>query len=354
MAGALRRSFFDVRWGVVPGRAKPPASYPAACSSCWDGYAQQVASRRNRLRVVSPMLGRRADYRVGATIALIVATAAWGSTFAVTKTSLPGMAPPAFISWRLGLAALILITVRPRAALQLSPLDRRRSTVLGAFLGAGFLLQTTGLQQTSAGLSGFLTGTAVILTPIVAAVFFRERVGGMGWLAVGLSTVGLGLLMLRGGALTVGGLLTVAGAACFAVHIAGLSRWASALNAYGLTAWSVAVAAALNAFTAGAGGRLDLPATRSAWTALIYLALVATCLGLVIQAWAQSVLRATTAAVIMTMEPVFAAAIAATVAREQVTMIGWTGGVLIVASMFVAELGPRDCCDATSPRIECC
>jgi drug/metabolite transporter (DMT)-like permease len=85
-----------------------------------------------------------------------------------------------------------------------------------------------------------------------------------------------------------------------------------------------------------------------------YLALAATCLGFVVQAWAQSALSATTAAVVMTMEPVFAAFLAASIGGEALHATGWLGGVLVVTSMFVAELGPRDCCDALSPRIECC
>jgi drug/metabolite transporter (DMT)-like permease len=85
-----------------------------------------------------------------------------------------------------------------------------------------------------------------------------------------------------------------------------------------------------------------------------YLAVAATCLGFVVQAWAQSTLTATTAAVVMTTEPVFAALLAAAFGGETLSAAAWLGGLLVVLSMFVAELGPRRCCDALSPRIECC
>jgi drug/metabolite transporter (DMT)-like permease len=147
------------------------------------------------------------------------------------------------------------------------------------------------------------------------------------------------------------------GAVCFTGHITGLSQWASSANAYGLTAWSVAVAALLCAAAAlsvRVGGGLAVPPSGGAWRSLAYLALAATCLGFVVQAWAQSALTATTAAVVMTMEPAFAALLAATVGDECLPAVGWLGGMLIVSSMFVAELGPRQCCDALSPRVECC
>ncbi|HET9649132.1 MAG TPA: DMT family transporter [Microlunatus sp.] len=295
-------------------------------------------------------LGRTA----AATAALIGATAIWGSTFVVTKRSLAEMAPPLFLAWRFGLAAAVLLVVRPRSLRRLSARDRWHGLVLGVLLSAGFLLQTFGLEHTSAGLSGFLTGTAVIMTPVVAAVVFGERVGAAGWGAVLLAAVGV-VLLAGGGDLhiTPGALLTVGGALCFAGHISGLSQWATAANAYPLTAWSVTVAAAGCWCAVSIGSGPALPPTPAAWTSVLYLALGATCLGFVIQAWAQSALTAAAAAVVMTMEPVFAALLGV-MSGEAMLPVMWAGGVLIVSSMLVAELGPRRCCDVLSPRVECC
>jgi drug/metabolite transporter (DMT)-like permease len=293
--------------------------------------------------------------RVPATAALLMATAVWGSTFAITKQSLDDMAPASFLSWRFGIAAVVLVAARPRSLRDLAPTDRVYATVLGLLLGVGFLLQTTGLLHTLAGVSGFLTGAAVILTPVVAAVVFGDQVGRTGWGAVAVCAVGLGLL--TGGAAGTtwpGALLTLAGAACFAGHITGLSQWATARNAYGVTAWSVAVAALLCAAVAGSVRALAVPPTADAWRSVTYLALAATCAGFVVQAWAQSALTATTAAVVMTMEPVFAALLAFGLGERGLTSTGWVGGLLVVASMFLAELGPRQCCDALTPRVECC
>lgn len=298
---------------------------------------------------------RAVPTRLSAVVALVGATAVWGSTFVVTKASLDAVAPAAFLSWRFGMAAVLLLAVRPARVCALSGIELRRGLVLGVLLGSGFLLQTVGLVTTAAGLSGFLTGVSVVLTPVVAAVFFGASVGRAGWFAVGLGAVGL-VLLTRGADTTwsLGAALTLGGAVCFAGHITGLSQWATRANAYGLTAWSVTVAAVLCAVVAVLRGQAAIPADGGAWWSLVYLALVATCLGLGVQAWAQSALSATTSAVVMTMEPVFAALIAATLGGEVLPLLAWLGGLLVVSSMFVAELGPRQCCDATTPRIECC
>lgn len=293
---------------------------------------------------------------VPATAALVAATAVWGSTFIVTKDSLDELDPASFLSWRFGIGAVVLLLVRPRAVTLLTRPDRRRSAALGVALAAGFLLQTTGLQHTLAGVSGFLTGAAVILTPVVASVFFKEHVGAAGWAAVALSAVGIAVL--AGGVTagsSIGAALTLAGAACFAVHITGLSQWATRKNALGMTALSVVVAAVVCGVVAAASVEgITVPATPAAWQAVVYLGIVATCIGFAVQAWAQSALTATTAAVVMTMEPFFAAALAVAVGESGLGWLGWAGGLLIVGGMTLAELGPRQCCDAMAPRVECC
>jgi len=114
------------------------------------------------------------------------------------------------------------------------------------------------------------------------------------------------------------------------------------------------VATAVACVVSLVAGQAAVPTTGAAWRALLYVAVVATCVGFGVQAWAQSALSATTAAVVMTMEPVFAAVIATAVGGEHLAVAGWLGGLLVVSSMFVAELGPRRCCDAVAPRIECC
>jgi drug/metabolite transporter (DMT)-like permease len=296
--------------------------------------------------------------RVAASAALLMATAAWGSTFVVTKSSLDELAPATFLAWRFGVAAVVLLAVTWRRTLAMSPGELRRAVVLGMLLGVGFLLQTTGLQHTTAGLSGFLTGSSVVLVPLVAAAVFGHAVQPTGWAAAGLSAGGL-LLLTRGpgtpgGTVTTGAIVTLLGAACFAGHITALGEWATPTNAAALTTISVAVAAGLCGLTALATDGPAAPPSRAAWTSVLYVALIATCMGLAVQAWAQSALSAVSAAVIMTMEPVFAAVLAVGVARESLGPAVWVGGLVIVAAMGVAEIGARECCDIASTRVECC
>jgi uncharacterized membrane protein len=99
-------------------------------------------------------------------------------------------------------------------------------------------------------------------------------------------------------------------------------------------------------------GGVTMPSNRPDWTAILYLALGATCFGLVLQAWSQSHLSATTAAVIMTLEPAWAGAIAVVIGGEVLTLRMWIGAALILAAMFIAEFGPRGKRDVEVPWVE--
>jgi drug/metabolite transporter (DMT)-like permease len=285
-------------------------------------------------------------------VGLVLATAIWGSTFLVTKDSLDTLSVANFLFWRFGIAALVLLVVAPGRWIHLTAIEWRRGLLLGLFLASGFLAQTEGLRHTSAAVSGFLTGLMVVFTPLVAAALFSERITRRGWLAVAVATAGLGLISLNGFSLSPGSAITVLGALLFSLQIASLSRWATRENSYGLTAVSVTVTAAVCLVAATLGDGVATPARTDEWVAILYLALGATCLGLVLQAWSQSHLTATTAAVIMTLEPAFAAAIAVGIGGEVLTSRMWLGAGAIIAAMFIAELGPRECCDAEVPRVE--
>lgn len=285
-------------------------------------------------------------------LGLVIATAIWGSTFLVTKDTLDTLSVANFLLWRFGIAAVVLLAAAPGRWLRLSGDEWRKGLLLGLFLGSGFLAQTQGLLHTSAAVSGFVTGLMVVLTPLVAALLYHEQVHARGWTAVIVATCGLALISLRGWNMSPGVGLTILGAALFALQIASLSQWATKANSYGLTTISVAVTAVMCLLAALLTGGVTVPSSRPDWTAILYLALGATCFGLVLQAWSQSHLSATTAAVIMTLEPAWAGAIAVVIGGEVLTLRMWIGAALILAAMFIAEFGPRGKRDAEVPWVE--
>ena len=157
-----------------------------------------------------------------------------------------------------------------------------------------------------------------MLTPVLGAVLLRDRIAGSTWLAVALATVGLAVLSLRGLSVGYGEALTLAAAVLYALHIIGLGRFSTAAVGDGLATVQACVITVVALVGALPGG-ITLPADGGQWASLLYMALVAGAVALWAQTWAQSHLPATRAAIVMTMEPVFAAFFAVLLGGESLT-----------------------------------
>ncbi|WBQ02637.1 DMT family transporter [Kribbella sp. CA-293567] len=275
-----------------------------------------------------------------AVLALLAVAAAWGSTFFLTKDLLDRMDVADYLALRFAIAAVALIAIHPPAISKLSRLDRGRGVALGITYGIAQLVQTEGLRHTSASVSGFVTGMYVVFTPLLAAVILRHKIGRWAWVAVVLATIGLAVLSLRGFSMGTGELLTLASACLYALHIIGLGAWSTPENAFGLSALQMVVITAVCAVGAVPGG-FSLPTGSGDWIAVIYMALVAGALALIVQTWAQAHLTPTRAAIAMTMEPVFASAFAVLFGTDSLTGRMLLGGALVLSAMYLVELAPR-------------
>ncbi|MFC7620729.1 DMT family transporter [Microlunatus sp. GCM10028923] len=278
-------------------------------------------------------------------VALIAMTAAWGSTFFMIGDIVTRIPVPDLLAVRFAIAAVALILLaaptfgRPNG-LRLDRRILRDGALLGLLYGGAQLLQTFGLAHTAASVSGFITGLYVVATPLLGALILRTRIGPLTWLAVGLATAGLGILSLNGLSVGYGELLTLASAVVYAGHILALSRLSKPGDALGLTAVQLAVITVLCTVFALPGG-IQLPATGTDWAIVIYIAVVAGALTMLLQTWAQARIEPTRAAVVMAGEPIWAAGFAVALGGESITWRMLAGGFAIVAAMYLTELAPR-------------
>lgn len=274
------------------------------------------------------------------TLALLGVTAAWGSTFFLIKDLLDEVSVLDFLSVRFAIAAVALFLVAPRSVRQLSRADLRAGMLLGLVYGIAQVLQTLGLERTSASVSGFVTGMYVVATPLFAAFLLRERITRSVWAAVLISTLGLAILSLQRFSVSYGVALIFASALLYALHIVGLSQWSNRSNVLGLSVVQMAVIAAVCTLVSAPNG-IGTPSTGGGWLSLIYMALVAGALALLAQTWAQAHLSSTRAAIIMTLEPVWAAFFAVLLGGESLTGRMLVGGALVLTAMYLVELSPR-------------
>src|SRR6476620_7530037 len=279
-----------------------------------------------------------------ATLALLAITASWGSTFFLIHDLLDRVPVLDFLAVRFTIASAALLLLSPRAIGRLSRDRRRQALVLGALYGVAQILQTAGLAHTAASISGFITGLYVVATPLFAAVLLRTMIGAMTWVAVLLAMTGLGVLTLGdvsdGLGLGYGEALTVVAALLYALHIVGLGAWSESRDAIGMATVQCMVIAVICLVTAAPNG-IVLPDRAGDWLAIVYMALVAGAAALLGQTWAQAHLPPTRTAIIMSMEPVFAALFAVLLGGEAATLRMLLGGALVLTAMLIFELVPR-------------
>lgn len=292
-----------------------------------------------------------APRRAALAVALLVAvTAVWGSTFVVVKDAVARMPVMGFLVWRFAIATAVMGVVRPRALAGLGAAGWRRGVLLGLALAGGYVAQTYGLRTTSAAASGFITGMFVVFTPLISAVALRRRVPRAAWAGVGLATAGLALIALRGLGVGTGELLTLVCAFAYAVQLVGLGEWSALHDPYALAVVQLATVTVVT-FVAALPGQLELPPDGGVWSAVLVTSVLATAVAFLVQTWAQSLMSATRAAVVLTMEPVFAG-LAAVAAGEHLDWRVPAGGALVLAAMYLVELGPRAGREAEIGRLE--
>ena len=284
------------------------------------------------------MTGRRSALL--ATGALLLVTASWGSTFFMIKDLLDRVPTLDFLAVRFAIAGVVVFAVAHRAVFALDRVVLRRAVLVGGIYGVAQILQTAGLAHTPASVSGFITGLYVVATPLFAAVLLHTRITWLTWAAVLLAVIGLAVLTLDGLSVGYGEALTFVAAMLYALHIVGLGAWSTATDAMGLAILQLIVIAVVCLVCTAPDG-IVLPDRASDWASLLYMALIPGALGIVGQTWAQAHLPPTRTAIVMSMEPVFAAFFAVLLGGESLTSRMLLGGVFVVAAMLVVELGPR-------------
>lgn len=285
-----------------------------------------------------------------ATLTLLAMTACWGSTFFLIHDLLDRVPAVDFLAVRFAIASLAMLLVAPRAISRLQPQVRKHALVLGALYGLAQILQTVGLAHTAASVSGFITGMYVVMTPLFAAAILRTRIGALTWVAVALAVGGLAVLTLQGLSVGYGEGLTLIAAGLYALHIVGLGAWSSPADAIGMSILQCLVISGI-CFVAAVPDGITLPSRSGDWLAVLYMALFAGAAALLGQTWAQAHLAPTRSAIIMSMEPVFAAFFAVLLGGESITGRMLLGGVLVVAAMLTVELVPRRRIEGEVPHL---
>lgn len=275
--------------------------------------------------------------RLRADLTLLVVSVLWGSAFAAQRVAGQLGSVYFFNGARFLIAAILLLPFAFRTTV-------RRDQWLwmiasGAILFMAGALQQGGLVSTTAGNAGFLTCLYVVLVPFVLWLGWNERPR---WPAIGavvLAGTGAFLLSTAGQfVVRSGDALELAGAAFWALHVVLVGKFASRFESISFSAGQLLIAAILSLLTGSISPHAPLSWPAPLIAAILYTAVISLGLGYTLQLWGQKHTPPTDAALILSLESVFAALAGHLLLRESLLQTQVVGCIMILGAVILSQV----------------
>ncbi|ABO91984.1 membrane protein [Aeromonas salmonicida subsp. salmonicida] len=279
---------------------------------------------------------------------LLMAAAIWGLGFVAQRLGMDHMGPYTFNGLRflLGAASLLPLLWWLKSRQPSGQSEDRRLLLTGGLLAGAVLfsaasLQQVGLLYTTAAKAGFITGLYIILVPVIGLAL-RHKTGTNTWVGALIAMAGLYYLSVTEDfTIGYGDLLQVAGALFWAIHLLVLDHYSSRVAPIRLASVQFLVCGLLSlavAFT------IEMPTISGAvagWQALLYAGLVSVGVGYTLQVVGQRGAHPAHAAIILSLETVFAAIGGVLLLGEILDERAIVGCALMLAGMLISQVRLR-------------
>lgn len=278
--------------------------------------------------------------RLKSDLILLLVAIIWGSAFAAQRAAADHLGPFVFNALRFFVGVIALL---PMARFRLK-VERGMLpwiALAGSALFAASALQQAGLQYTTAGNAGFITGLYVVMVPLVMVTFLHQTVSRWTWAAAVVATLGA-LLLSTGGELTLnpGDALELAGAVVWAVHVLLVGWLARRTDILSFVILQNLVSAVLNIVFSLFTDISTLAGLQPVVWAVFYTGILSVGIGYALQAIGQRHAPPTDAALILSLEAVFAALFGYLFLNERLLPIQLLGCILILGAIIQVQLRP--------------
>lgn len=277
--------------------------------------------------------------------ALLAATLIWGSSFFIMKETVETIRPTLLLAIRFSVAFVILAIVFIKHWKEVDRTHLITGCSAGVFLFLAYTLQTYGLAGTTPGKNSFLTAIYCVIVPFLYWPIEKKRPGVDNIVAALLCITGIGLIAVdfsEGISVGAGDALTLAGGFMYALHMIVLSRGGRRCDPCLITTLQFGTAAVLCMISTlildGATRIPDIGAEGIA--SLAYLAVMCTCVAMLMQTWGQKYTHPSSASIILSLESVFGALFSAIFYHEQPSAQIICGFVIVFASVLLSETAP--------------
>ncbi|MGM9997891.1 MAG: DMT family transporter [Candidatus Bruticola sp.] len=242
-----------------------------------------------------------------ADLVMICIAMAWGTSYLFMKLGLEVMAPFSVLALRFWIAFVIVSLIFFKH-LQPNWTTVGHGALLGLFTYAMCALLILGLKTTTASNAGFLTGTAVVMVPILHSLFIKRLPAVSVVAGTVLTAAGIGLLTLQQSLVFYkGDVLCFLGAIVYAFYIILTDKLSKLSDGLRLGVWQLGFAALYSSVSAVCFENPTLPSNWLGWTAVLGLAFIGSAFAFVAQPVAQKYTTPEHTGVLFSLEPVFAA-----------------------------------------------
>jgi drug/metabolite transporter (DMT)-like permease len=272
---------------------------------------------------------------------LLFVAVVWGSAFVPQRLAAPHLGPFLFNGLRFLLGGVILLPwVRPFR--WPSWQFFRWAGTAGILLVGGSVLQQAGIEFTTAGNAGFLTGLFVVLVPLVMFVGWRQKMAWTSWAGALIAAIGVCLLGVdEKFQLQYGDALELAGALLWALHVVVVGRAMAKVDVLLFSVGQYLVAGLICVLLGMFLEARTLPGLADCWWAVAYVGIFSVGLGYTLQAVGQKHAPAADAAIILSMEAVFAAFFGYLLLDEKLNGRQLLGCMIILAAVVMVQMRPR-------------
>lgn len=271
---------------------------------------------------------------------LVAMALIWGYSFLTMKTVLDTVPTFMLLACRFLLSAVIMFIIfRKRIKAHFNREYLGFGVLMGCVIWSAYAAQTLGLVDTTPGKNAFLTGTYCILVPFIALILFKERVTKWHVTSALLCLVGVGFVALDNFSIQMGDLMTLVGAVFFAVDMAVVGHIGRTRDVSVLTSWMFLF---VGLFSLAATIAFEPRVPAGQWTPeivgqLVFLAVVCTTIGLLLQNQALSHVPPATGSLLLSLESPSGVLFSVLMAGEVLTGKLIFGFVLIFLSIVLSE-----------------
>lgn len=278
---------------------------------------------------------------------LMLTAVIWGIAFVAQRVGMDHVGPLTFNGVRFALGALTLLPFALRGDKTAEKGKFKRLTnkqvicgygLTGLVLFGGASFQQMGIVFTTAGKAGFITGLYVVIVPLLG-MLWKQWPGWGGWVGAILAAVGLYFLSVTEELnLSPGDGWVLASAFLWAIHVLLLGYLSPRVHALRLACTQYAICSILSLAVAGFAETVTIQDLREATIPILYGGVMSVGVGYTLQVVAQKAAPPTHAAIILSLEAVFAALAGWMILGETLSSRGLLGCGLMLAGMLMAQL----------------